>query len=894
MSEHEDQHPRDPKTENPEAEVEEAESKEIEAKKPGAEVDVEEAELSDEKPAYPNELSVLPVRDTVLFPHAVMPLNIGRESSIALINSLGENKYLGVVTQRDPRVDSPEPSDLYQLGALAMIHKVVRMPNNSLLIFCEGLERIKLTEVLSQAPFYRVSYEIIPDDEPEVTPELEALRQNCLSVFQEIVQLSPALSDEMGSMVSNIKEPGRAADFVAATLPGLASADKQSVLETIDITKRLEDVFRYLNKEREVLRLRNKIQSQVEDQLSQSQREFYLREQLKAIQKELGDSDEQAEVEELRQKIDESGMPEDVLKEAHRELKRLSRMSPAAADYTVTRTYLDWLVALPWAKSSGTGVDVVKAKQVLDEDHYDLEKIKERILDYLAVLQLKPTLKGPILCFVGPPGVGKTSLGKSIARALGREFVRLSLGGVHDEAEIRGHRRTYIGALPGQVMQGIRRAGANDPVFVLDEVDKLGRDFRGDPSSALLEVLDPAQNNTFRDHYLDVPFDLSKVLFITTANMLDPIPDALRDRMEVLELKGYTEFEKVRIAVNYLIPRQIEENGLAEENIRFEEDALKHIIQSYTREAGVRNLEREIGTICRKQARRLAEQRSVNGQPDGQGEQASGAAPEGEATAPKEATQEKIDLLVVTPAVVEEFLRAPRYRKDAEIAERTRKPGVAVGLAWTPAGGDILFIEATKMPGSGKGMTLTGHLGKVMQESMQAALSWVRAHADTLGIDSDFFKNNDLHLHVPAGAIPKDGPSAGITVVTALASLLTDRRVRPYLSMTGEVTLSGLVLPVGGIKEKVLAARRAGVKEVILSQENKVNVDEDLLPEQIEDLRLHYVETVEDVLERALMPPEDKPPVDKPADGKPQGASAPEPGASGKEASEVPASQPAS
>jgi ATP-dependent Lon protease len=816
---------------------------------------VQEPDTATEVPQYPSELPVLPVRETVLFPHAVMPLNIGRESSIALINSLGENKYLGVVTQRDPRVDAPDPSELYEVGTLGMIHKVVRMPNNSLLIFCEGLARIRLTDVITQTPFYRVRYELIDEKEPEVTSQLEALRLNCVSIFQDVVQLSPALSDETASVVSNITEPGRVADFVAATLPGLPSAEKQSVLETTDIPKRLEDVFRYLNKEREVLRLRNKIQSEVEDQLSQSQREFYLREQLKAIQKELGDSDEQAEIEELREKIDKSGMPEEVMKEAHRELKRLSRMSPAAADYTVTRTYLDWLVALPWDKSSGKAVDVVKAKQVLDEDHYDLEKIKERILDYLSVLQLKPSLKGPILCFAGPPGVGKTSLGKSIARALDRQFVRLSLGGVHDEAEIRGHRRTYIGALPGQIIQGIRRAGANDPVFVLDEVDKLGRDFRGDPASALLEVLDPAQNNTFRDHYLDMPFDLSKVLFITTANMLDPIPDALRDRMEVLELKGYTEDEKIRIAVNYLIPRQIEENGLTDKNIRFHEESLKHIVQSYTREAGVRNLEREIGTICRKQARRLAERYSVASIKQ-KGTQTDGSAAAGgdEPNAP----ETEVDLLVVTREVVEEFLRAPRYRRDTEIAERTRKPGVAVGLAWTPAGGDILFIEATQMPGSGKGMTLTGHLGKVMQESMQAALSWVRAHAEQLGIESEFFKNNDLHLHVPAGAIPKDGPSAGITVVTALASLLTVRRVRPYLSMTGEVTLSGLVLPVGGIKEKVLAARRAGVKEVILSHENKVDVDEDLQPEQIGDLKIHFVETVEEVLDLALMPPEEK------------------------------------
>ncbi len=807
----------------------------------------EPPEASAELSRFPEEISLLPVRDTVLFPHSVMPLNIGRESSIALVNSLGENKYLAVATQRDPRIDAPEPKDLYDVACLAVIHKVVRMPNNSLLIFCEGLARIRITEVLTQVPFYRIRYEEIPEEEPALTPSLEALRQNAISVFQEIVELSPALSDEIAGMVTNIKEPGRVADFVAATLPGLASADKQTVLETANVLQRLEDMFRFLNKEREVLQLRSKIQSQVEDQLSQSQREFYLREQMKAIQKELGDSDEQAEIEELRIKIDESGMPEGVRKEAHRELKRLSRMSPAAADYTVTRTYLDWLVVLPWVKSSGKGVDVVAAKKVLDEDHYDLEEVKERILDYLAVLQLKPSLKGPILCFVGPPGVGKTSLGKSIARALGREFVRMSLGGVHDEAEIRGHRRTYIGALPGQIIQGIRRAGTNDPVFILDEVDKLGRDFRGDPASALLEVLDPAQNSTFRDHYLDVPFDLSKVLFITTANVLDTIPDALRDRMEVLELQGYTEFEKTRIAFDYLIPRQVEENGLTEKQIRFTDQAIRHVIQGYTREAGVRNLEREIGTICRKQARRLAEQRSAptkqpskNAKPVAKKKRAAASTP-------------AVAALEVTPKVVEAFLRSPKFRKEAEIAERTKKPGVAVGLAWTPAGGDILYIEATQMPGGGKGMTLTGHLGKVMQESMQAALSWVRAHAGQLGIDPDFFKNNDLHLHVPAGAIPKDGPSAGITVVTALASLLTGRRVKPYLSMTGETTLSGLVLPVGGIKEKVLAAKRAGVKEVILPRENEVNVKDDLKSEQLGDLKIHYVRSVEEVLDLALL-----------------------------------------
>ena len=540
----------------------------------------------------PEEVPLLPVRDTVLFPHAVMPLNIGRQSSISLVNSLGENKILAVVTQRDPRIDAPEADDLYELGTLAIIHKAVRMPNNSLLIFCEGIDRIRVTEFVSTEPYHSIRYERLAEVEHEPHPEMEALRQNALGMFQDIVKLSPALSEDVQTILANIEDPGRVADFIAATLPGLSSSEKQSVLETLDVRVRLENTVRFLAKEREVLQLRSKIQSQVQDQLSESQREFYLREQMKAIQKELGEGEEEAEVEELRRKIKESGMPEEVNKEALRELQRLSRMSPAAADYTVTRTYLDWLVLLPWQKTSGAEVDIVKAHRVLDEDHFDLEKVKERILDYMAVLQLKPTLKGPILCFVGPPGVGKTSLGRSIARALGREFVRISLGGVHDEAEIRGHRRTYIGALPGQIIQGIRRAGTKDPVFMLDEVDKLGRDFRGDPSSALLEVLDPEQNNTFRDHYLDVPFDLSKVLFVTTANVMDPVPDALRDRMEVLELQGYTEYEKKQIAASYLIPRQIEENGLKKSHIRFRQDAVSHIIRRYTREAGVRNLER--------------------------------------------------------------------------------------------------------------------------------------------------------------------------------------------------------------------------------------------------------------------------------------------------------------
>jgi len=541
---------------------------------------------------------------------------------------------------------------------------------------------------------------------------------------------------------------------------------------------------------------------------------------MKAIQKELGEQDEtQRDTEDLKKKIEAAGMPEDVKKEALKELTRLGRMSPMAADYSLTRSYIEWLAVLPWSKSSGTDVDITKAKEILDEDHYDLQKVKDRILDYLSVRRLKPGMKGPILCFVGPPGVGKTSLGRSIARSLGRKFARISLGGMHDEAELRGHRRTYIGALPGQIIQNLRRAETNDPVFMMDEVDKLGRDFRGDPASALLEVLDPEQNFTFRDNYLDVPFDLSKVLFICTANMLDPIPEPLRDRMEIIELQGYIEDEKVHIAYRYLIPRQIEENGITAEQIEFPEEGVRYIIRHYTREAGVRNLERNIGTMCRKQARRIAEG--------------------------------KTDKLVVTKEIVQEFLGGIKVRVDTEIAERTKRPGVAVGLAWTPAGGDVLFIEANKMKGKG-GFTMTGQLGQVMQESMQAALTWVRSNARQLGLDEEFLKELDIHIHVPAGAVPKDGPSAGVTMATALVSLLTAKQVHPLTAMTGEITLSGNVLPVGGIKEKVLAAKRAGVRDVILPSENRQNVEEDLTPEQLEGLKVHYVNSIDEALNIAL------------------------------------------
>jgi len=781
--------------------------------------------MSDPNPPLSYEITgrslpILPVRDTVLFPHAVLPLTVGRESSVQLINSLGDDKTIVVVAQREARVDTPQPTDLYSVGTLAVVHKVVKMPNQSLFVFAEGLERVRLTDFAQLSPFMRAQVVSVPETIPPKDSEIEALQRNVLTLFQQIVAGSPTLSDELSTVAMNIEEPGRLVDFIASSLPSLSTADKQDTLETTDVRVRLEKINQHLAKELEVQQLRNKIQSEVQDRVQQTQREYYLREQLKAIQKELGEQDEgQRDTEDLRQKIEGAGMPDEVKKEALKELGRLSRMSPMAADYSVTRNYIEWLAVLPWNKTSGQEIEIPKAKEILDADHYDLKKVKDRILDYLSVRRLKPNMKGPILCFVGPPGVGKTSLGKSIARALGRKFVRLSLGGVHDEAEIRGHRRTYIGALPGQIIQGIRRAETKDPVFMLDEIDKVGRDFRGDPGSALLEALDPEQNSSFRDNYLDVTFDLSKVLFITTANMLDPIAEPLRDRMEIIELQGYTEEEKIHIAFQYLIPRQIDENGITKDQIEFPEETVSYIIRHYTREAGVRNLERTIGTICRKQARRLAEG--------------------------------KTDKLIVTTQVVNEFLGGIKIRSEGEIAERTKRAGVVVGLAWTPAGGDVLFVEANQMKGKG-GLTITGQIQDVMRESMQAALSWVRSNARQLGIDEQFFSDHDIHIHVPAGAIPKDGPSAGVTIVTALVSLLTGKQVRPLTAMTGEITLSGNVLPVGGIKEKVLAAKRAGVHDVILPADNRTNVEEDLTSEQLQDLNAHYVKTIEEVLDFAL------------------------------------------
>jgi ATP-dependent Lon protease len=773
----------------------------------------------------PQELAILPVRDTVLFPGAVLPLPVGRESSLALLDSLeGPEKLLGVVAQLDPRVELPVGTDLHGVGTLAKVHKMVRMPNGNVVAFLEGLGRLRIVEVIGLKPFLRARVENQPDLEDQSDAELTALERNAQELFREVVARSPQLSDDLQNEAANIDSPARLADFISSTLPSLNTMVRQELLETFNVRKRLEILINELSKEKEVLELRTKIHDQVQEQVNQSQREFLLREQIKAIQKELGESEDgQTEVEELRKKVEESGMSADAKKECERELKRLSKMTPASAEYMVSRTYLEWMTSLPWNKTSGTGeeqIDIAKAQAILDEDHYDLEKVKQRILDYFAVKKLQPGMKGPILCFVGPPGVGKTSLGKSIARALGRKFVRISLGGMHDEAEIRGHRRTYIGALPGQIIQGIKRAETMDPVLMLDEVDKLGRDFRGDPSAALMEVLDPEQNSTFRDHYLDVPFDLSKVLFVMTANWLDPIPEPLRDRMEVLELAGYTEEEKIHIAKRFLIPRQTKEHGIAlGEQIEFADESLHDLISHYTREAGVRNLEREIAALVRKQARRIAEG--------------------------------KTDKLVVTPDVIREVLGIPKFRLEKEVEERVQKPGVSVGLVWTPVGGDIVFIEASKMRG-GKQFTMTGHLGEVMQESMRAALSWVRANSDRYDIDPDFFRKLDLHIHVPSGAIPKDGPSAGVAMVTALVSLLTGRPIRPRVAMTGEISLTGIVLPIGGVKEKVLGAKRAGIREVILPSENELNVKEDLQPEMLEGIQLHFVRTIEQALDIAL------------------------------------------
>src|SRR5262245_51539383 len=786
---------------------------------------LEVEELSTDRPLnLPDELPILPLRDTVLFPNSFMPLAVARESSVRLIDeAISGGKLIGVFTQRDATVEEPQQADLYALGTASHIHKMFKLPDGSLRLIVQGLARLKLEEVTTARPYLRARVSLAPEITADVhNLEIDALLRNIRTNFQQVVSLSPLLSDDLQTLSANITDPGRLADFIASSLTTISTQVKQEVLEAREVHARLDALNRVLIKEIEVLELGSKIQSQVQSEVGRNQREYFLREQMKAIQKELGEGDDQTrEIEELREKIEAAGMPEGVKKEALRELDRLAKMPAAAAEFTVSRTSLDWLVALPWQKRTDEVIDLPRTKQTLDADYSGLEEVKHRNLEYLSVRKLNPEVKGPILCIVRPPGVGKTSLARSIAQSLGRKFVRVSLGGMRDEAEIRGHRRTYIGALPGQVIQGLRRAESKNPVFILDEIDKLGSDFRGDPSSALLEVLDPEQNNTFRDHYLDVPFDLSEVLFITTANILDPVPPALRDRMEVLEIPGYTEEEKLAIARDHLVQKQVANHGLTPDQLSISDDAIRLVVRGYTREAGVRNLEREIGALCRKAARRRAE---------------GNEAP-----------------LHITPEIVVELLGAPHFL-DEEMEERTKEPGVAIGLAWTPAGGDVLFVEASRMAGAGT-LTLTGQLGEVMKESARAALSWFRAHAATYGADPDFFKSSEIHLHVPSGAIPKDGPSAGVTMVTALASELTRRPVRGDIAMTGEITLSGRVLPVGGIKEKVLAARRVGIREVIVPRQNEKNINEDLTEELRRELTVHYVQSVDEVLLLALLPP---------------------------------------
>ena len=761
---------------------------------------------------------ILPLRDTAIFPHAILPLAVGRESTVRLLRENAESaEFIGVVTQRDATVEMPGAVDLYDVGTGVKIHKSVRMPDGSVRLVVQGLFRFRVLSVTQAVPYLRADIEVLSDVvNADEELEIDALTRNLHSVFSKVVELSPNLSDEVGSLAAATQGGSRLADFVAQNLPNLDTAARQAVLETVDVKKRLTLVHEALLREQEVLELGNKIESQVKDEVGKTQREYYLREQIKAIQKELGENDENTkEIEELRQKIEDAGMPEDAKKEALREVNRLSKIPPASAEYTVGRTYLDWIVRAPWSKRTEDVYDIPRAKEILEADHYDLEKVKDRILEFLAVLKMKPDIKGPILCFMGPPGVGKTSLGKSIAKALGRKFVRISLGGIRDEAEIRGHRRTYIGALPGQIIQSLCRAESRNPVFMLDEIDKLGMDFRGDPSSALLEVLDPEQNHSFRDHYLDLAFDLSEVLFIATANIMDPVPPALRDRLEVIHLAGYTEEEKIQIAERHLIPRQLENHGLKPEVApRFKREALSEIIRHYTKEAGLRNVERAIATICRKAVRKWAEG----------------------ATEPVEVTAEAL----------QGYLGAPTFL-SREISERVKVPGVAIGMAWTPAGGDILFVEASKVKG-GKNLTLTGQLGDVMKESARAALTWVRAHGPQLGLEDDFYRRLDLHLHVPEGSIPKDGPSAGVTMVTALVSVLTGIPARHDVAMTGEITLTGHVLPIGGVKEKLLAAHRYGIKKVIIPKLNEKVVEEDLTQEIREQLDIQLVSSLDEVL----------------------------------------------
>jgi ATP-dependent Lon protease len=781
--------------------------------------DVEEAARSEQP--LPSALPVLPLRESVTFPDTLTPLAVGQERSIKLVNDvLSGSRMLAMVASKDPELDAPGPDDLYDVGVAGTVARMMKVPDGTLRILVQGAERIRLVDFVTEQPYLVARIEPVPDV-IEPSTELEALTRNVQSTFTQIIEAIPYLPEELQLAVANLDDPSALSHLIAGALR-ISIEEKQELLETVDVTRRLRRLSEILTRELEVVQLGSKIQSQVESEIDKGQREYFLRQQLKAIQEELGEGDEQqAEINELRERIEQAGLPEEAQKAAERELSRLEKLPPVAAEYGVIRTYLEWLVDLPWSKETEDNLDIGHARNVLDEDHYDLEEVKDRILEYLAVRKLNPESPGPILCFVGPPGVGKTSLGRSIARALGREFERISVGGVRDEAEIRGHRRTYIGALPGTIVRALRDAGTRNPVFMIDEIDKMGADFRGDPSSAMLEVLDPAQNSTFRDHYLDLPFDLSEVLFIATANILDTIPPPLQDRMEVINLAGYTVEEKLHIAKRYLVPRQLRANGLRASQIEFADPALHAIIDEYTREAGVRNLERQIGTVCRKVARQVAEGR-VKGK------------------------------VRISAKRARELLGKRRF--FSETRRRTKDPGVATGLAWTPVGGEVLFVEAAAVPGSGN-LTITGQLGDVMKESAQAALSWVRAHSKQINaeISDDWFANHDLHVHVPAGAVPKDGPSAGVAMATALASLISNRPVRNDVAMTGEITLTGQVLPIGGLKEKSLAAQRAGIKQVIVPDRNQGDVEE-ISEEERHGLDFVYADDIGDVLRVALEP----------------------------------------
>jgi ATP-dependent Lon protease len=772
---------------------------------------------SDEQPG-PRVLPILPATDLVLFPRIVMPLALWEEPAQKLVNDiLLQDKTLGFLTSKEEKPTGFDPDNFYNVGTAAVILKMRKADDDSIRLLIQGLYRFRVESWVGQEPYLAAQITPIPE-EYEPSLEVDALVSNVKGLFLKMLELSPYLPSELGALVREFSDPRMLADVTAGSL-NISKTEKQEMLETIDVTERLRKVLTAINRELEILELGKKIQGQVKTEMDKAQKEYYIREHIKVLQKELGEGDDRTrDVDDLQFRLEEAELPPHAMKEAERELNRLKRTPPTSPDHQVIRNFLEWLIELPWAKSTEDNLDLHQAREILDEDHYDLEKVKKRILEYLAVRKLKPDMKGPILCFVGPPGTGKTSLGRSIARALGRKFVRLSLGGVRDEAEIRGHRRTYVGALPGRIIQSIRKAGSNNPVFILDEVDKIGADFRGDPSSALLEVLDPEQNNTFSDHYLEVDFDLSKVMFITTANLLDPIPPPLRDRMEVLELTGYTEEEKLEIAFSHLLPRQLEAHGLTNEQMELTREAVRRVIASYTREAGLRNLEREIAALSRGVAREVAEG----------GRQ-----------------HVKIDADDVA-----QYLGPPRFFREAALDNP--EPGVATGLAWTPTGGDILFIEVLRMPGKGN-LKLTGQLGDVMKESANAALSYIRARAPFLGIEEDFFEKSDLHIHVPAGAIPKDGPSAGVAMLTALVSLLSGRAVKKNLAMTGEITLRGHVLPVGGIKNKVLAAHRAGIQEIILPAQNQVDLEE--IPESVRhDLTFHLVSRLDEALEFAFPP----------------------------------------